>query len=127
MGDSQASLLAQRCLQSGMTKVTFGTGCSVLLNIGGNLRFSKSGAVSTIAWVHRSGRPACALEGIINCSAATIAWLRDQLGLIQSARGIGRGSPPAVPDNGGVYFVPAFSGLRRALLEPERACGRNPG
>ncbi len=109
MGDSQASLFAQRCFQPGMAKVTFGTGSSVLLNIGNQLRFSKSGAVSTIAWVHR-GEPTYAFEGIINYSAATIAWLKDQLGLIQSARESGA-LASSVPDNGGVYLVPAFAGL----------------
>jgi glycerol kinase len=109
MGDSQASLFAQRCFRPGMAKVTFGTGSSVLLNIGSNLRFSKSGAVSTIAWVHR-GEPVYCLEGIINYSAATVAWLKDQLGLIQSARE-SAALAAAVPDNGGVYLVPAFAGL----------------
>jgi glycerol kinase len=109
MGDSQASLFAQRCFQPGMAKVTFGTGSSVLLNIGSQLRFSNSGAVSTIVWVYK-GQPTYAFEGIINYSAATIAWLKDQLGLIQSARD-SAALATAVPDNGGVYMVPAFAGL----------------
>ncbi len=117
MGDSQASLFGQRCLQPGMAKVTFGTGSSVLLNIGGTLRFSSSGAVSTIAWVHR-GEPTYSFEGIINYSAATIAWLRDQLGLIQSARESGP-LASAVPDNGGVYLVPAFAGLSAPYWSPQ--------
>ncbi len=109
MGDSQASLLAQRCLEPGMTKVTFGTGSSVLSNVGGKLQFSKSGAVTTIAWVYR-GKVTYAFEGIINFSAATIAWLKDQLGLIANAREASA-LAAAVPDNGGVYLVPAFAGL----------------
>ncbi len=117
MGDSQASLLAQRCLEPGMTKVTFGTGSSVLMNIGGELRHPKSGAVSTIAWVHR-GAATYALEGIVNYSAATIAWLRDQLGLIASAQEAGA-LASAVPDNGGVYLVPAFAGLSAPYWNPD--------
>jgi glycerol kinase len=109
MGDSQASLLGQRCTEPGMTKVTFGTGSSVLVNLGEQLRFSKSGAVTTIAWVYQ-GKPIYAFEGIINFSAATIAWLKDQLGLIASAQEAGA-LASAVPDNGGVYLVPAFAGL----------------
>jgi glycerol kinase len=117
MGDSQASLFGQRCLQPGMAKVTFGTGSSVLLNIGGTLRFSRSGAVSTIAWVH-NGQPTYSFEGIINCSAATIAWLKDQLGLIPSARE-SAALASAVPDNGGVYLVPAFAGLSAPYWSPQ--------
>ena len=117
MGDSQASLFAQRCLQPGMAKVTFGTGSSVLLNIGNSLRFSRSGAVSTVAWVYQ-GRPTYCFEGIINYSAATIAWLKDQLGLIQSARESGA-LASAVPDNGGVYLVPAFAGLSAPYWNPQ--------
>jgi glycerol kinase len=116
MGDSQASLFAQRCFEPGMTKVTFGSGSSVLMNIGGELRYSKSGAVSTIAWVH-NGKPVYAFEGLINYSAATIAWLKDQLGLIQSAKECSA-LAQSVPDNGGVYLVPAFSGLSAPYWSP---------
>jgi glycerol kinase len=109
LGDSQASLFAQRCYQPGMAKVTFGTGSSVLLNVGSRLPRPQSGSVSTLAWVI-NGRPTYALEGLINCSAATIAWLKDQLGLIQNAQEAER-LAASVPDNGGVYLVPAFAGL----------------
>jgi glycerol kinase len=109
MGDSQASLFAQRCFNPGMAKVTFGTGSSILLNIGGDLRFSESGAVSTIAWVY-NGKPTYAFEGIINYSGATIAWLKNQLELIDDASQTEE-MATAVQDNGGVYLVPAFSGL----------------
>jgi glycerol kinase len=109
MGDSQASLFAQRCFEPGMIKVTFGTGSSVLLNIGPELRYSDSGAVSTIAWVH-GGKTTYSFEGLINYSAATIAWLRDQLGLFDDERETD-GLATSVDDNGGVYLVPAFAGL----------------
>src|SRR6185312_11770102 len=83
MGDSQASLFAQRCYRPGTAKATFGTGTSVLLNIGGHPRISKRGAVTALAWVWR-GQPTYAFEGIINFSAATIEWLKNQIGLFQS-------------------------------------------
>lgn len=109
MGDSQASLFAQRCYQPGMAKATFGTGTSVLLNIGDRLRGSKRGAVTALAWVWR-GKPIYAFEGLINFSAATIEWLKNQLGLIQSAAEVEK-LALSVADNGGVYLVPAFAGL----------------
>ncbi len=81
----QASLFAQRCYRTGAAKATFGTGTSVLLNIGGTPRISKRGAVTALAWVVK-GRPTYAFEGIINFStAATIEWVKNQLGLIQNA------------------------------------------
>ena len=117
MGDSQASLFAQRCYEPGRAKITFGTGSSVLLNIGDQLRFSKSGSVSTIAWVLR-GQPTYSFEGIINFSAASITWLKAQLGLIQQSREAGE-LAAAVPDNGGVYLVPAFAGLSAPHWRPD--------
>jgi len=109
MGDSQASLFAQRCYESGMAKATFGTGTSVMLNIGSRLRLAKQGAVTALAWVWQ-GKPTYAFEGLINFSAATIEWLKNQIGLIQSAAEVEK-LATSIPDNGGVYFVPAFAGL----------------
>jgi len=117
MGDSQASLFAQRCYEPGMAKITLGSGSSVLLNIGGQLRLTSGGSVTTLAWV-LEGRPTYCLEGIINFSAATIAWLRDQLGLIRDAREA-ETLAASVPDNGGVYLVPAFAGLSAPYWRPE--------
>ncbi len=117
MGDSQASLFAHRCYQPGMAKATFGTGTSVLLNIGGQFRVSDKGAVTALAWVWR-GRPTYAFEGIINFSAATIEWLKNQLGLIQDAAEV-EALAAAVPDNGGVYLVPAFAGLSAPYWSPD--------
>jgi glycerol kinase len=116
MGDSQASLFAQRCFQPGMAKATFGTGTSVLLNIGDQLRVSETGAVTALAWVWR-GKPTYAFEGLINFSAGTMEWLRTQLGLIQSASEVEK-LARSVKDNGGVYFVPAFAGLSAPYWSP---------
>lgn len=117
MGDSQAALFAQFCFEPGLAKATFGTGTSVLLNIGGAPIFSDGGAVTTIAWV-RQGKPVYSFEGIINYSAATIAWLKNQLGLIQTAAEVEQ-LATSVPDNGGVYLVPAFAGLSAPYWKPE--------
>lgn len=117
MGDSQASLFAQRCYQPGSAKATFGTGTSVLLNIGDKLRLSEKGAVTALAWVYQ-GKPTYAFEGIINFSAATIDWLKNQLGLIQSAAEV-EALATSVKDNGGVYLVPAFAGLSAPYWSPE--------
>jgi glycerol kinase len=117
MGDSQASLFAQKCFTPGMVKATFGTGTSVLLNIGGKFKPSKRGAVTALAWVWH-GKPVYAFEGIINFSAATIEWLKNQLGLIQSSAEAEKLATGAA-DNGGVYFVPAFAGLSAPYWNPE--------
>lgn len=117
MGDSQASLFAQCCFEPGTAKVTFGSGSSVLLNIGESLRYSKSGSVSTIAWV-LNGRPTYCFEGLINFSAASITWLKDQMGLLQTSAEAGE-LAGSVPDNGGVYFVPAFAGLSAPHWKPD--------
>jgi glycerol kinase len=117
MGDSQAALFAQRCYRPGMAKATFGTGTSVLLNIGDKLRVSKHGAVTALAWVWQ-GQPTYAFEGLINFSAATIDWLKNQLGLIHSADEV-EALACSVPDAGGVYLVPAFAGLSAPYWAPE--------
>lgn len=117
MGDSQAALFAQRCYQPGSAKVTFGTGSSLLLNIGGRRVLSSGGSVTAIGWV-LEGQPTYALEGITNFTGATIAWLRDQLGLIRDAA---ESEPLArsIPDTGGVYLVPAFVGLSAPYWRPD--------
>jgi glycerol kinase len=117
MGDSQASLFAQRCCKPGMAKATFGTGTSVMLNIGGRFRVSKKGAVTALAWVWR-GKPTYAFEGLINFSAATIEWLKNQLGLIEGAGEVEK-LATSIKDNGGVYLVPAFAGLSAPYWSPE--------
>lgn len=117
MGDSQASLFSQRCYSPGDTKATLGTGSSVLLNIGNTLRLPSNGAVAALAWVHQ-GVPCYAWEGLINYSAATIAWLKDQLGLISTAAE-SESVAAEVDDCGGVYVVPAFAGLSAPHWSPD--------
>ncbi|HEU5080779.1 MAG TPA: glycerol kinase GlpK [Opitutaceae bacterium] len=116
LGDSQASLFAQRCFTPGSAKITFGTGTSVLLNVGAAPKFSSNGIASAVAW-QLGGEPTYAFEGIIISSAATLTWLRDQLGFV---REIGELETLAssVTDNGGVYLVPAFSGLGLPHWQP---------
>jgi len=116
MGDSQASLFAQHCYEPGTAKATFGTGTSVLLNIGETCRVRETGAVTALAWV-LNGKPTYAFEGIINYSAATIAWLKDQLGLIRDVSEA-EAMALSVPDNGGVYLIPAFVGLSAPYWSP---------
>lgn len=116
MGDSQASLLAQGCVAPGSAKVTFGTGSSLLLNIGSQPRFSGQGVLTALAWV-RDGVPTYAFEGIIISSASTLTWLRDQLGLAPDVPALEQ-LALAVPDNGGVYLVPAFTGLGLPHWQP---------
>jgi glycerol kinase len=117
MGDSQASLFAQQCYAPGTAKATFGTGTSVLLNIGDKLRVSEQGAVTALAWVWQ-GKPTYAFEGLINFSAATIEWLKNQLGLIQNVSEV-EALATSVADNGGVYLVPAFAGLSAPYWSPD--------
>ena len=109
MGDSQAALFAQRCFAPGSAKVTFGTGSSVLLNIGHEKRLSESGTLTALGWV-LNGQPTYAFEGIINFTGATIAWLRDQLQLIANPAET-ETLAQSVSDSDGVYFIPAFVGL----------------
>lgn len=118
MGDSQASLLAHRCLRAGQAKVTLGSGSSILLNVGAAFRppAADGGACATIAWTH-AGHPTYSFEGIINYAAATVAWLKDQLGLIADAAE-SEAVAQSVPDNGGVYLVPAFGGLSAPYWAP---------
>ncbi len=117
MGDSQAALFAQQCYQPGTAKATFGSGTSVLLNIGNKFRPSAKNAVTALAWVLK-GKPTYALEGLINFSAATISWLQNQLGLIRDASEVEK-LARSVADNGGVYLVPAFAGLSAPYWSPE--------
>lgn len=117
MGDSQASLFGLRCFERGAAKVTFGTGSSILLNIGSQLQLSQRGIVSTIAWVYNR-QVTYSLEGIINFSAATVSWLKNQLKLINNAAETEE-LALEVEDNGGVYLVPAFVGLSAPYWRPD--------
>jgi len=116
MGDSQASLFAQRCYTPGSAKITFGTGSSVMLNIGPKMKLSERGVVTALAWVI-GGVPTYAFEGIVISAASTLVWLRDQLGLFTDLAELNR-LALEVESNDGVYLVPAFSGLGLPHWQP---------
>jgi glycerol kinase len=109
LGDQQAALFGQACFEPGEAKNTYGTGCFMLLNTGDEPVPSKNGLLTTVAYRLGDQPPVYALEGSIAVTGALVQWLRDNLGLISSRRG--RGAGAGGRDNGGVYFVPAFSGL----------------
>jgi glycerol kinase len=109
MGDSQAALLAHGCTRAGEAKVTLGTGSSILVHTGDQFSDGGAGVMSTIALQHAGVRTYC-YEGVINYSAATIEWLRNQLKLIDDPRET-EAAALRTTDNGGVYLVPAFAGL----------------
>lgn len=117
MGDSQASLFAQRCYEPGMAKATFGSGTSIMLNVGHERPAVAKGSVTALAWIH-DGRPTYAYEGLINYSSATISWLQNQLGLIDDAADTERMAIEA-GSHGGVYLVPAFAGLSAPYSKPD--------
>lgn len=109
MGDSHAAMFGQRCVRPGSAKVTFGTGSSILLNAGSVPPQGLHAAVATLAWV-RGSECTYALEGIITSSAATMVWLRDQLGIIDDMAQASALAADVTTDDS-VYVVPAFSGL----------------
>jgi glycerol kinase len=108
-GDQQAALFGQACHAPGLAKNTYGTGCFLLLHTGGQPVASSNNLLSTVAW-DRGGALEYALEGSVFIGGAVVQWLRDGLGLVRSAAEI-EALAARVPDNGGVYLVPAFAGL----------------
>lgn len=131
-GDQQAALFGQTCFEAGEAKNTYGTGCFLLMNTGSELYESKNGLVTTMAASH-DGKVRYALEGSVFIGGAVIQWVRDELHLIHEAADseyfAGR-----LEDNGGVYVVPAFTGLgaphwdmyaRGAIVGLTRGCNRN--
>ena len=108
-GDQHAALFGQGCFDAGMCKNTYGTGCFVLMNTGAAPVHSTHNLITTIAW-RMDGKPVYALEGSVFVGGAVVQWLRDELGLVKSAAQSEQVALE-VPDNGGVYFVPAFTGL----------------
>jgi glycerol kinase len=115
-GDQQAALFGQACTQPGMVKNTYGTGCFMLMHTGDRLTPSKNNLLTTAAW-NIGGRLEYALEGSIFMAGATVQWLRDGLEIIRTAPEV-EALAASVPDNGGVYFVPAFAGLGAPQWDP---------
>jgi len=110
LGDQQAALFGQTCFSPGEAKNTYGTGCFMLLNTGTSPVQSRNGLLTTLAYKIGNEKAVYALEGSIAITGALVQWLRDNLGLIQSSAGV-ETLAGTVDDNGGIYFVPAFSGL----------------
>lgn len=108
-GDQQAALFGQMCTSEGMVKNTYGTGCFMLMNTGEKAVASENNLLTTVAW-KIGGKTHYALEGSIFIAGAVVQWLRDGLGIIKSAPEV-EALAESVPDNGGVYIVPAFAGL----------------
>ena len=110
LGDQQAATVGQVCFAPGEAKNTYGTGNFMLLNTGTELVRSKAGLLSTVCYQFGDDKPVYALEGSIAVTGSAVQWLRDQLGIISGAAQ-SESLASQVEDNGGVYFVPAFSGL----------------
>lgn len=110
LGDQQAALVGQTCFQPGEAKNTYGTGCFMLMNTGTEAVPSKHGLLTTVAYQFEGQPVHYALEGSVAIAGALVQWLRDNLGLIKDSAEV-QTLAEGVDDNGGVYFVPAFSGL----------------
>ncbi len=110
LGDQQAALFGQTCFSPGEAKNTYGTGCFMLLNTGETAVPSKNGLLTTLGYQLGKQPPVYALEGSIAVTGALVQWLRDNLGLIGQSAEVEK-LAGSVDDNGGIYFVPAFSGL----------------
>lgn len=124
LGDSHGALTGQMCFTEGLGKATYGTGSSVMVNIGEHYAEAPQGLVTSVGFAAR-GKVFYAFEGNIHCTGATITWLKDRLHLIGGAGEI-EGLATSVRDNGGVYFIPAFAGLGAPWWHPEvkaQVCG----
>ena len=110
LGDQQAATVGQTCFEPGEAKNTYGTGCFMLLNTGEDIVQSRNGLLTTLCYQFGDQKPVYALEGSIAITGALVQWLRDNLKMIASAPEI-ESLANTVEDNGGIYFVPAFSGL----------------
>ncbi|MDZ7885667.1 MAG: glycerol kinase GlpK [Mycobacterium sp.] len=110
LGDQQAAMVGQVCLKAGEAKNTYGTGNFLLLNTGEKIVRSTNGLLTTVCYQFGDAKPVYALEGSIAVTGSAVQWLRDQLGIISGAAQ-SESLAKQVEDNGGVYFVPAFSGL----------------
>lgn len=110
LGDQQAATFGQACFETGMAKNTYGTGCFLLMNTGEDIVFSKNGLLTTLCYKIGDQKAVYALEGSIAVAGSLIQWLRDNLNMIKTAPEVEE-LALTVEDNGGIYFVPAFSGL----------------
>ncbi len=110
LGDQQAALFGQTCFKPGNVKNTYGTGCFILQNTGDEIIHSRNGLLTTVAYKIGKQKPVYALEGSVAMAGSLIQWIRDNLNLITKSPEIDK-LAESVDDNGGVYFVPAFSGL----------------
>ena len=115
-GDQQAALFGQACHAPGLAKNTYGTGCFLLMNTGTQAVVSTNRLLTTVAWT-RDGRTDYALEGSVFIGGAVVQWLRDGLAIIRAAAEV-EALAASVPDNGGVYLVPAFAGLGAPHWDP---------
>lgn len=116
-GDQQSALFGQACFSPGMAKNTYGTGSFVLMNVGTTCPPPTDGMLTTVAWDLGRGETTYALEGAVFVTGAAVQWLRDGLGIIESSADIGP-LASTVPDNGGVFVVPAFTGLGSPWWDP---------
>jgi glycerol kinase len=110
LGDQHAALVGQACFAPGEAKNTYGTGNFMLLNTGGTMVPSPSGLLTTVGYAFDGGPPVYALEGSVAVTGSAVQWLRDQLEVIRTAADV-EALAGSVSDSGGIYFVPAFSGL----------------
>lgn len=110
LGDQHAALVGQTCFEPGMAKNTYGTGCFMVMNTGDEIKMSENGLLTTIAYQFGNAPVQYALEGSVAVTGALVQWVRDNLGLIKKSSDIEK-LARTVEDNGGAYFVPAFSGL----------------
>ena len=117
LGDQQAALFGQTCFEEGEIKNTYGTGCFTLLNTGKKIVKSKYGLISTVAF-SSTNEKFYALEGSVGVAGSLLQWLRDNLGIVKSAQEVDI-LASKVQDNGGVYIVPAFTGLFAPYWKPE--------
>ena len=115
-GDQQAALFGQGCFTRGQAKNTYGTGCFTLMNVGGAPVRSRAGLVTTVGW-SLNGETTYALEGSVFNAGSAIQWLRDELGIIKTSHECDI-LAESVPDTGGVYLVPAFTGLGAPYWDP---------
>ncbi len=115
-GDQQAALVGQACFKPGMVKSTYGTGCFMLMNTGSTAALSKNKLLTTIAY-QIGDQLAYALEGSVFVGGAVVQWLRDNLKIIEHAADV-EPLAASVPDSGGVFFVPAFTGLGAPYWDP---------